>query len=457
MKLSEMQSARLSKDPRFDGLFFIAVKTTGIYCRPICPAVSPKEENVIYVSTAIEAANLGCRPCLRCRPDSAPGSNPWKGTNTTFERAIKLINNGELIDHSIVQLSERLGISSRYLNSLFQARLGISAKKYALYQQALFAKSLLQQSHLAVSEVAFACGFASVRRFNDYFAQNLKTTPSKIRKNKADKSQCIQLFLSYRPPYNWPHCRDFLQVRAIESMEWLTEHSYGRAFTWPCANGALCTGWFDARHQPEKHGFIVNIQLSDSKQLLPVVKNIRRLLDLDANSQQIDQQLKASGKLDTVIPGLRLPGIWNLFEAGCRAILGQQISVVAALKLVRTLVHGYGSSLDNKIFFPTPKQVANSDLLLLKMPNSRRETLLRFARFMMEHRDEQHPDTWLSLKGIGPWTVNYAKMRGLSDSNIWLGSDLGIKKALAAQQIELQPSNSSPWQSYLTLHIWNLL
>jgi len=457
MKLSEMQSARLSRDPRFDGLFFVAVKTTGIYCRPICPAVSPKEENVSYVNTAIEAANLGCRPCLRCRPDSAPGSNPWKGTNTTFERAIKLINNGELIDHSIDQLSDRLGISSRYLNTLFQAKLGISAKKYALYQQALFAKSLLQQSHLAINEVAFACGFSSVRRFNDYFAQNLKTTPSKIRKNKADKSQTIQLFLSYRPPYNWDHCRDFLQTRAIESMEWLTDHSYGRAFTWPSASGELCTGWFDAHHQAEKNGFTVNILLSDSKQLLPVVNNIRRLLDLDANSQLIDQQLKASCKMDNLIPGLRLPGIWNLFEAGCRAILGQQISVVAALKLVHTLVHCYGSSFDNKTFFPTAEQVANSDLLLLKMPSSRRETLIRFARFMVEHQDAQQPDTWLQLKGIGPWTVNYAKMRGLSDSNIWLGSDLGIKKALAVHQIEFQPSDSSPWQSYLTLHIWNLL
>lgn len=457
MKLSEMQSARLSKDPRFDGLFFVAVKTTGIYCRPICPAVSPKEENVSYVNTAIEAANLGCRPCLRCRPDSAPGSNPWKGTNTTFERAIKLINNGELIDHSIEQLSERLGISSRYLNTLFQAKLGISAKKYALYQQALFAKSLLQQSHLAISEVAFACGFSSVRRFNDYFAQNLKTTPSKIRKNKATKSQSIQLFLSYRPPYNWHHCRDFFQLRAIESMEWLTHNSYGRTFTWPSASEELCTGWFNAHHQAEKHGFKVEIQLSDAKHLLPVVSNIRRILDLDANIQLIDQQLKNACKLeDILVQGLRLPGIWNLFEAGCRAILGQQISVVAALKLVHTLVHCYGTTLNNKKFFPTPEQVANSDLLMLKMPTSRRETLIRFARFMSEHEGAQLPETWLQLKGIGPWTVNYAKMRGLSDSNIWLGSDLGIKNALAEHGIDLNPSDSAPWQSYLTLQIWNL-
>lgn len=456
MKLGEMQAARLSKDPRFDGLFFVAVKTTGIYCRPICPAVSPKEENVSYVKTAIEAAHLGCRPCLRCRPDSAPDSNPWKGTNTTFERAIKLINNGELIDHSIEQLSERLGISSRYLNTLFQKKLGISAKKYALYQQALFGKSLLQQSHLAINEVAFACGFSSVRRFNDYFCKNLKTTPSNIRKNSSNKSQTIELFLSYRPPYNWQHCHDFLQTRAIKSMEWLSDDSYGRTFTWPSTRGKLCSGWFTASHQAHKHGFIVNIQLNDSKQLLPVVKNIRRLLDLDANSELIDQHLATTLPLHSFVKGLRLPGTWNLFEAGCRAILGQQISVVAALKLVATLVHCYGTTEHSKSFFPTPEQVATADLLSLKMPNSRRDTLTRFAQFMSQHPQAQQPDSWLNLKGIGPWTVNYAKMRGLSDTNIWLGTDLVIKKTLAEHQIEFQPSDCAPWQSYLTLQLWNL-
>lgn len=457
------QQARLSRDARFDGQFFIAVKTTGIFCRPICPAPAPKECNVEYFTSSIAAVNQGYRPCLRCRPDAAPDSFAWKGKNTSFERALSLINEGALASQSISELSDRLGISSRYLNTLFQDNLGTSAKNYAQHQQLMFAKSLLQQTSISITDVAFAAGFNSLRRFNDCFQKKLKLTPSSLRRNKAVATDTISLFLSYRPPYAWPQLRDFLQHRAIFPIEWLDVNSYGRSFTWPSSHddsdgrNECIHGQFTATHNADKHGFNVNISISDITYLMPIVRNIRRILDLDAAINSIDKQLVTLDGFNTQLcTGLRLPGTWNLFEAGIRAILGQQISVAGALKLVATLVQHYGKKEGELTLFPLPEDLLNGDLQELKMPVSRRATLLNLAHFMAVN-PQQSPDEWLALKGIGPWTVDYAKMRGLSDPNIWLGGDLGVKKALNQQGLTVNPKDASPWQSYLTFQVWNLL
>lgn len=454
------QQARLSRDARFDGQFFTAVKTTGIFCRSICPAPAPKESNVEYFATSISAAEHGYRPCLRCRPDAAPDSFAWKGKNTSFERALKLINEGALTSQSISQLAERLGISSRYLNRLFQENLGTSAKNYAQHQQLMFAKSLLQQTNMNITEVAYASGFKSIRRFNDCFKTKLKLAPSSIRKNKAHSEQdkTIKLFLSYRPPYAWSQLRGFLQHRAITPIEWLDANSYGRSFTWPSNHSEKdIHGQFTATHNANKNGFEVTISISDITYLMPVVRNIRRVLDLDAPIESIEKRLTALNGLEkNICVGLRLPGTWGLFEAGVRAILGQQISVAGALKLVATLVKHYGRKQGDLTLFPLPKDLLNTDLNELKMPASRRTTLLNLAKFMAEN-PHAIPDEWLQLKGIGPWTIDYAKMRGLSHPNIWLGGDLGIKKALTQQGVTLTPEDTSPWQSYLTFQVWNLL
>ncbi len=451
------QQARLSRDARFDGQFFVAVKTTGIFCRPICPAPAPKESNVEYFPTSVAAASNGFRPCLRCRPDAAPDSCAWNGKNTSFERALALINQGVLSSHNISQLSERLGITSRYLNKLFQENLGTSAKNYAQHQQLMFAKSLLQQTSMDITQIAFASGFNSVRRFNDCFQTKLKLTPSSLRKNKSDTSNSIKLFLSYRPPYAWAQLRDFLKHRAIAPIEKLTANSYGRSFTWPANTGTEVHGQFNAVHLPDKNGFEVTISISDINYLMPVVRNIRRILDLDAAIETIEHQLQAlPGINDQLCTGLRLPGTWGLFEAGIRAILGQQISVAGALKLVATLVQHYGRQQDELVFFPTPNDLLGSDLNALKMPGARKKTVLNLAELMADN-PQTSPDDWLPLKGIGPWTIDYAKMRGLSNPNIWLGGDLGVKNALNQHQITLTPKDASPWQSYLTFQVWNLL
>jgi len=447
------QKARLSRDPRFDGKFFTAVKTTGIYCRPICPATTPQEQNVTYFPSAIEAANAGYRPCLRCRPDSAPGSPAWKGVNTTLDRAIRLIDEGVLQDHSLDKLAERLGISDRYLRQLFKKHLGISPKQYALYQQCLFAKKLLHQTKLPIIQVSLASGFNSVRRFNDCFQSLLSLTPSKIRKSGAKNSKALQLQLSYRPPYDWSYVRGFFMARAIPTLEWCDEKSYGRTFEW-LGN----FGDFTAQHVEHKNRFDVTIELDDITNLRPIVNNIRRILDLDVDIQAVEQDLRqCCGDTSLIKTGLRLPGIWSMFEAGIRTILGQQISVVAARKLVSTLVAELGQSNGKNQVFPLPQSIAGSDLDFLKTPASRKQTLRNLAQHYIDSENPNDPQQWLALKGIGPWTVGYAKLRGLSDPDIYLGGDLGVKKAILKSGHDLNPEQASPWRSYLTFQLWNQL
>jgi len=447
------QKARLSRDPRFDGKFFTAVKTTGIYCRTICPATTPKEENVTYFSTAVEAANAGYRPCLRCRPDSAPGSPAWKGVNTTLEKAVRFINEGALQNSSLEDLANRLGIGDRYLRQLFKKHLGISPKAYALYQQCLFAKKLLHQTNLPITQIALASGFNSVRRFNDCFQSQLSLTPSEIRKSGGATSKALKLQLYYRPPYDWSFVCSFFMTRAIPNLEWCDKQSYGRTFEWL---GSI--GHFTALHVEHKNRFDVAIELDDVTHLKTIVNNIRRILDLDVDILAVEKDLQQCFDDTTLInTGLRLPGIWNMFEAGIRAILGQQISVVSARNLVTILVTELGQSNTEKQLFPIPQTIAESDLDFLKIPASRKQTLRNLSQHYLDSDNPDDPEQWLALKGIGPWTVDYAQLRGLSNPDIYLGGDLGVKKARMKSKYNFNPDQASPWRSYLTFQLWSQL
>jgi AraC family transcriptional regulator of adaptative response / DNA-3-methyladenine glycosylase II len=447
------QKARLSRDPRFDGKFFTAVKTTGIYCRTICPVFPPKEENVLYLSTAVECANAGFRPCLRCRPESAPDSPAWKGVSTTLERAISLINEGALHNGSLSLLAERLGISDRYLRQLFKKHIGVSPKAYALYQQCLFAKQLLHQTNLPITQIALASGFASVRRFNDCFQSQLKLTPTKMRKSGDSQSNCLQLKLSYRPPFNWSNMQSLLNSRAVLGLEWCDEKSYGRTFDW-----LGCIGRFTAKHVEKNHIFEVSIELDNIKHLKPIISNIRRVLDLNVDMQAVEQDIQHCFPADfTINTGIRLPGIWSVFEAGVRAILGQQISVAAARNLVENLVNSLGAKVNNNRLFPTAKSIIASDLTCLKIPTSRKQTLHNLAQHYLESDNPNDPKQWLKLKGIGLWTVEYSQLRGLSEPDIFLGADLGIKKAQGNLKPGFDLEQVSPWRSYLTFQLWSQL
>jgi len=453
LKPEACQKARLSRDARFDGIFFVAVKTTGIYCRLICPATTPKEKNVSYFFSAIEAANAGYRPCLRCRPDSAPGSPAWKGTDTTLERAIRLIDEGALQSGSVQDLAERLGISDRYLRQLFEKHLSVSPKTFALYQQCLFAKQLLHQTQLSVTQVALASGFNSLRRFNDCFKTHMSLTPLRVRKSGQTQSNALQLKLYYRPPYHWLSMQRFLMARFIPNLEWVDAQSYGRTFEW---SGYV--GQFTAQHVENKNRFDVTMEVDDIAPLKPIVNNIRRILDLNADIEAIEYNLQPLCHANIAFKtGIRLPGTWNMFEAGIRAILGQQVSVVAARQLVTHLIETLGEPRGNKRLFPSPQAIAESDLGFLKMPGSRKQTLHNLAQHYIHHENPDDPNQWLPLKGIGHWTVNYARLRGLSDPDIYLDGDLGVKRAIEKFADDFNPDLASPWRSYLTLQLWNQL
>ena len=422
-----------------------------IYCRPICPAPAAKEHNVEYYRYAHSAAQAGFRPCIRCRPDSAPGSYAWLGNETTAVRAQKLIDEGALLTATTAELAARLGISTRYLNKVFAQYLGTSPKQYALYKQCDLAKQLLQQSNLDVTAVAFAAGFNSVRRFNDAFLKAYQLSPSQLRKTTTTHTS-ISVYLNYRPPYHWQSMQRFLRARLIPGLEWVSENSYGRTVTLGSAKGQ-----FTATIEPNQHRFKVAVEISELKQLYRVLGQIRRVLDVNADSEFIDAHLHRAAPSLPLQPGLRLPGIWHEFEVGIRAILGQQISVTAAKNLVTTLVHELGEQDSQGLYaFPTPAAIAASELAFFKMPQRRKEALRAFARHYLDV--EQQPlDSWLQIKGVGPWTVDYAKMRGLSHPDIYLGGDLGVKKAVAQSSVGIDIGACAPFRSYLTFQLWQQL
>ena len=476
-------SARCSRDARFDGRFFVAVKTTGIFCRPICPAKLPKEENVAYYSLAAQAMSDGFRPCLRCRPDSAPQSPAWEGIDTTVRRALSLLS--EIPAQPISHIASRLGISERYANKLLTDAIGLSPKQFQTMQQALFAKQLIQQTTLPLLDVAISCGFSSQRQLQRVVQQYCKTSPSGLRRTSKKTSQehvqelgqNIRLFLSYRPPYDWPYVRGFLAGRAVAAMELVTESSYQRWFEFEGVKGHFC-----AIHNARKGGFEVAITLSDLTPLYRVIENIKAMLDLKADPMLIERGLLNAGLIKAqLVEGLRLPSAWSVFEAGCRAIVGQQVSVKAAIGQLTLLVHHLGKSnvCDDELrySFPSASAVASSDLSFLRMPQARKNAIKSFAQlfsssqsssvspnssegcsetYFPSHSQSRYPghEDMLAVKGVGPWTVDYIKMRGERDPDVYLEGDLIVKKM--AKRHPVCAGDAAPWRSYLTLQLWQL-
>lgn len=450
------QQARLARDARYDGKFFVAVKTTKIYCRPICPAPSPKEENVCYFPSAITAEQQGFRPCLRCRPESAPNSAAWLGNQALLKKAMDKIQNGQLNHMNLPEFSATMGISDRYLRQLFQKHLGISPNQYASHVKVMFAKQLLHQTTLSITDIAYSSGFKSLRRFNDTFKHHIKLTPSDVRAKKVSETtksnSAITLTLYYAPPYNWPLMHDFLALREIAEFETVTPHSYCRTFQ---LDG--CTGLFTAQHLENSHAFEVTIELSDFNALMPVIAKIRNLFDLNTDLQTVEHDLTQDKRLASIMQsGLRLPACWDHFEAGVKAILGQQVSVKAAYtntaKLVKALGEKYN---DDYYLFPHAQKVAQSELDFLKMPAARKQSIRDFANWC-HTRPNANLEEILDIKGIGPWTFEYIKFRSGEDSDAFPEKDLGIIKAMQALNIT-NHEPWKPWRSYATLHLWNSL
>ncbi len=446
----QYQSARLSRDPRFDGLFYVAVKSTGIFCRPICPANLPLEENVEYFPIRQQAIQAGYRPCLRCRPDSAPGSNAWKGKDTTVERGLRLLQHEPHL--SISDIAEKLGITERYFHQLLRRHMQLSPKQFKLHSQLLNAKQLLHQTQLSVEDIAQAVGFNSSRSLQTHMRNKLAISPSQIRRNRTiQASEEIQVELSYRPPYDWKGMRDFLSLRAIAPLEQVTEDSYSRYFQSPGETGISRV---TATHQGHKNSFSVTLRLTNLNHLVGVISNLRRVLDLDANPLVIHASLRASGlSEDDITQGIRLPGVWSPFEAACRAVVGQQISVSAAIKQLQSIVNALQNSdaLEAHSSFPSPAQICALDDNILRMPNARKQTLKQLAT-LFDNSSPPSPDAIIAVKGVGQWTHNYIRMRGNSEPDVLLDTDLIIARQL--KELDLEPNLSAPWRSYLTLQLW---
>ena len=445
----DYSQARMSRDPRFDGVFFVGVTSTGIFCRPVCPARLPAEKNVRYFEHASHALREGFRPCLRCRPDSAPNSYAWLGVQTTVRRAEKLLS--AIPSQSIAEIASRLGISERYLGRLVNTHFGVSPKTYQTMQKVLFAKQVLHQSALPVEQVAHSCGFENARALQRAVKQYCKVSPASLRKGAGynEHTPSLSLFLPYRPPYQWTQVRTFLQYRAVKGTESVTDTSY-----WRCLDNTDGSGFVQAQHQPDKHGFAVTVSVENLHFAHRVIANLARVLDLHADPQIIRRALICAGLPESAVSeGLRVPGCWSVFEAGCRAILGQQVSVKAAISQVAMLTHELGEASSLGVAFPSAEVVADSELGFLKMPEARKLALRNFARYCAINTDIDAEDV-LALKGIGPWTVNYLQMRGHCEPDIYLEGDLIVRKIAA--QYDLKPENAHPWRSYLTMQLWQL-
>ena len=481
-------SARLARDKRFDGRFYTAVKTTGIFCRPICPARPPLEKNVEYFTTAAEAASAGYRPCLRCRPDAAPGSPAWGLVSTTVQRAIRLMRS-EREAQSIEQLAARLGITSRYLRKLFSEHVGLSPLQVWQTERALFAFGLLRDTDMPVGDIAFAAGFNSLRRFNGVFKDIYRRTPSDVRRESTvkpvkaavERGNAIQIYLSYRPPFDWPGLLAFFAARTLPGVEQVIagqspeQGEYLRSFGLLGQRGLLRVA-----HEPDKGRLRVRVYGDGCGAVLyPLRERLRRLFDLDADSEEIRGHLQADPLLRQVLkhsPGVRLPGAWDPFEYTLRAILGQQISVAAATTIAGRVARRYGETFagpdgEPLLLFPTPEQLRDADFADIGVTRTRARTLRTFvAATLAGEIDFHEPDLetfcaqMTALPGIGDWTAHYTAMRGLSMPDAFPASDLGILIALGDVERKATPKQAlaraeawRPWRAYAALLLWQSL
>jgi 3-methyladenine DNA glycosylase/8-oxoguanine DNA glycosylase len=463
--------ARLSRDARFDGKFFIGVLTTKIYCRSICPARTSRESNVRYYPTAASAAEAGFRPCLRCRPECSPGTPAWLGTSNTVSRALRLISETGLEDGGMEGLAGRLGVGSRHLRRLFVRHLGATPSAVAHTRRLHFAKKLIDETRLPMGEIALASGFGCVRRFNAAMRQAYKRTPTQIRrlaKHTMTEPENEYVFhLRYRPPYHWQGMLAFLAARAMPGVEAVKANSYLRSI---CIDGI--TGHFEVSLDEEDNSLRARIQFGDPRALFFIVERIRAMFDLNSDWTDIAAILKADPALTTFVesaPGMRVPGCWSGFELATRAILGQQITVRGGTALAGSIVRAFGRVFSNSgeitHLFPTPEILAEADLSAIGMPRARRETIKALARAVRDGHikfegivdSNSLLERLIEIPGIGKWTAQYVAMRALREPDAFPVGDAALISALNLKdpsELESRAESWRPWRSYATMYLW---
>jgi len=465
--------ARLSRDPRFDGKFYIGVVGSMVYCRPICPAPTAKEKNCRYFATAAAASEAGFRPCLRCRPECSPGTPAWLGTSNTVSRALRLIGESGLEDGGVESLAERLGVGSRHLRRLFLRHLGATPMAVAQTRRLHFAKKLIDETRLPMGQIAMASGFGCVRRFNAAIRKVYKRTPTQIRRlvrQKGTPSENQYRFrLNFRPPYHWEGALSYLAARATPGVEAVDNGCYRRTISLHGGDGYLEVS-LDAEHD----ALVARIEFGDPQLLFFIVERVRAMFDLNADWATIVRTLKPDPSLAPAMeadPGLRLPGSWNGFELTIRAILGQQVTVKGATALAGRLAARFGMSFAGPPglthLFPTPEVLADANLAGIGLTGARAETIRTLARAVasgkIDFEGVVDTETFLQhlceVPGIGKWTAQYVAMRALREPDAFPSSDLGLLRALklkSYRELESRAEAWRPWRAYAAMYLWRM-
>lgn len=467
-----------SRDARFDGRFFLGVTTTGIYCRPICPARAPRPENVRFYPCAAAAEEAGFRPCRRCRPETSPGTPAWHGTSTTVSRALRLIEESAL-DHGreVADLAARLGLGERQLRRLFARHLGASPAAVARTRRVHFARRLIDETALPMRTIASGSGFASVRQFNHDMRRVFRASPTTLRRARPRRSAvtdgALVVRLPYRAPYAWDALLAYLAARAIPGVEAVRDGTYRR--TVRLAKGS---GWIEVTAAGGESALEVALHLPASAEWIVIVERLRRLFDLAADPEVIVASLRQDPLLAALVrrrPGLRIPGAWDPFELAVRAILGQQVTVRGATTLAGRLVDRFGEGIDGTgesgvvRLFPRPADLAHAALEQIGLPSARAGALRSLAAAIASGALVLEGGASLdeavarltALPGIGAWTAHYVALRALGEPDAFPAGDLGLRRAAgkpgapaSATALAARAERWRPWRGYAALHLW---
>jgi AraC family transcriptional regulator of adaptative response / DNA-3-methyladenine glycosylase II len=460
-----------ARDARFDGRFYVGVATTGIYCRPVCNVRMPRRENCRFFASAAAAEARGFRPCLRCRPELAPGHAAIDASSHLAQGAVDLIESGVMDEGGLARLAARVGVSDRHLRRVFDAEFGVSPVAYAQTHRLLLAKRLLTDTPLPVTDVALASGFASVRRFNALFRERYRMAPSRLRRAStgAAAGDGLAFDLAYRPPYDFEAMLAFLRARAVDGIEAVGDASYVRTVAVRRAD-ALHVGHVEVRQLARKHALRATVSPSLARVVPAVLGRVRHAFDLAADPREIGATL---GPLAQAHPGLRLPGTFDGFELAVRAVVGQQVSVKAARTLLSRIVAAHGARLDDAAprparLFPTPQALAAlapDELARVGLVASRARSIHALAEAVARGSIALEPgvdvaatmDALRALPGIGDWTAHYVAMRALRWPDAFPAGDLVVRRALGASSAARAEAKSAawrPWRAYAVMHLW---
>jgi AraC family transcriptional regulator of adaptative response / DNA-3-methyladenine glycosylase II len=477
-----LYNALTARDSRFDGVFFVGVTSTGVYCRPICRVKTPKAANCRFFDTAQEAEQAGFRPCLRCRPELAPGNAPVDDAQRIAQLIVHRLEEGHLDEEAGLEaIADQFELSPRQIRRIVQKELGVPPIQLLLTRRLLLAKQLLTETMWPMTDVAFASGFSSVRRFNDAFTRRYRMPPTRLRKKATEGATAIAesetsiLQISYRPPYDWKGVLAFLAARTLTGIEHVTDSSYART-----VQLGKTKGWIRVTQSKKQQALLVEFTHSLTPVLPTLLGRVRALFDLDARPDVIAKRLRRDVRLARAVnanPGLRVPGAFNGFEMGLRAILGQQVTVKAATTIAGRFVEAFGESIVTSLaelnrLTPVPARIAGAsidDIARHGIVAARARSIVALAKaqgsgeLCLDGGAHHHPDDSMrrlgELPGIGPWTAHYIAMRALRWPDAFPKEDIAVRNNLGgvtAKEAEALSQPWRPWRSYAVMHVWSM-